>query len=371
MTDYQRYHRQMILPGFGLETQDRLQQARILVVGAGGLGCPALQYLAAAGVGTLGIIDFDKVELTNLHRQVLFSEADIGFSKAVIAAKKLMALNRQIKVEAFDHRLSTKNAAELIGAYDLIIDGSDNFATRYLVNDACVLLQKPLIYGAIYRYEGQVAVFNMADTNGDNTNYRDLFPNPPAPGEMPNCVEAGVIGVLPGIIGSFQANEAIKIITKIGKPLINTLFTYNALNNTSYELQILPNASAYPSAPKNLEELADYDYALSCGHMSMNDIPAEALETMVKEDKNLMLLDVRELHEIPRLDGLQHLSIPLGQLNERIEECGDLEKMLVFCQSGVRSQRAIELLQQKYPERKLYNLKGGINQWIQYQNSKK
>jgi adenylyltransferase/sulfurtransferase len=231
---YERYHRQIILPEFGEIGQQKLLKAKVLVIGAGGLGCPALQYLTAAGIGTIGIVDDDVVSLNNLHRQVLYSVNDIGLSKAERAAHILEQLNPDINIIAYNERLENQNAITLFHDFDIVVDGTDNFSTRYMINDACVLLNKPLVYGAISLFEGQVSVFR--NQNADDVNYRDIFPDPPKEGEVLNCAEAGVLGVLPGIIGTMMANETIKLLTGIGDSLINQLLTYNALNNQVYQL---------------------------------------------------------------------------------------------------------------------------------------
>ena len=232
---YERYQRQIILPEFGEEGQQKLLKAKVLVIGAGGLSCPVLQYLTAAGTGTIGIVDDDVVALNNLHRQVLYSVGDIGSSKAERARHILHQLNPEIKILPYNERLTVQNALILFDEFDIIIDGTDNFSTRYMINDACVLMNKPLVYGAISQFEGQVSVFNFRQTeNEEAVNYRDIFPDPPKEGEVLNCAEAGVLGALPGIIGTMMANETIKLITGIGEPLANQLLTYNALNNQVY-----------------------------------------------------------------------------------------------------------------------------------------
>src|SRR5258705_2623718 len=263
---YERYHRQIILPEFGEEGQQKLIFAKVLVIGAGGLGCPALQYLTAAGIGTIGIVDDDVVALNNLHRQVLYSVNDIGLSKAERATQILQQLNPEIKIIAYNERLTTQNALSLIDEFDIIIDGTDNFSTRYMINDACVLLNKPLVYGAISQFEGQVSVFNPQPLKGSNeaVNYRDLFPDPPRDGEVLNCAEAGVLGVLPGIIGSMMANETIKLIAGIGELLVNRLLTYNALTNQVYELKLPVNEETCKLLPKNKTEFLNTDYEWLC-----------------------------------------------------------------------------------------------------------
>ncbi|ERM80332.1 hypothetical protein P872_13485 [Rhodonellum psychrophilum GCM71 = DSM 17998] len=369
MKDFERYTRQMILPGFGESTQQLLSDARVLVIGAGGLGCPALLYLVAAGVGTIGIVDFDTVELTNLHRQVLYSEEDLGQPKVMVAAKKLAVQNSQVKIVAIETRLTALNAEEIIAGYDIVLDGSDNFPTRYLANDACVLLGKPLVYGSIYRFEGQVAVFNLPDESGQKTNYRDLFPDPSETEGVLNCAEAGVIGILPGIIGGFMANETLKIITRIGSPLCNRLMTFNSLTSATYTMDLSANPKAAEFSPKTLEELSLMDYEIVCEVPGLKELAPEDLDRFFAENEEYRLLDVRESHEMPKLVGYPYFSIPLGSLLDRMEELRENKKILVFCQSGTRSAQAGQLILQNLEDASLYNLKGGINNLIAYQKS--
>ena len=244
----QRYDRQMLLPQLGAKGQQALGSARVLVIGAGGLGCPVLQYLAAAGVGTIGIVDGDTVSLTNLHRQVLYDMSDIGQQKAGLASAKLQRMNPDITIISYSETLTNKNAWEILEIYDIVVDASDNFPTRYLVNDACVLLGKPVVYGAVSRFEGQVAVFNVQRSGADRTiNYRDLFPQAPVSGEIANCAEAGVMGVLPGIIGTLQAGEVIRLITEFGQPQENRLISFNLLTNEwhQWEIQADPDSQNF------------------------------------------------------------------------------------------------------------------------------
>ena len=260
----QRYSRHYTLPGFGELGQQKLQAARVLVVGAGGLGCPVLQYLGAAGVGALGIIDHDHVDLSNLHRQVLYDMTDIGQSKAEVAARKLRQQNPDIEIHYQVEKVHPDNVAVLINTYDLIMDCTDNFASRYLLCDACRLLDKPLIFAAIYQYEGQVAVFNVADDKGIKTDYRHLFPTPPAPLEAPDCTVAGVLGVLPGMIGTLQAAEAIKLLSGIGTVLRNKLMIINMLDNSNYIFDIPKKAPAAALYPQTLAELRAFNYKQYC-----------------------------------------------------------------------------------------------------------
>jgi adenylyltransferase/sulfurtransferase len=253
--EIKRYSRHLLLSGFGKGNQIKLKQSKVLVVGAGGLGCPVLLYLSAAGVGTIGIVDYDTVDITNLQRQVLYTEGDIGASKAKSAATRLSQLNSHINFQSIEAKLNSENCLEILRPYDVIVDGTDNFATRYLLNDACILLDKPIVYGSILKFEGHVSVFNFKKQNGDySSNYRDLFPTPPDPDSVPNCEEAGVLGVLPGMIGTIQANEVIKILTGIHEPLIDTLLILDAetMDVTKFKIQ-------NRGSRNNIKNLIDYD----------------------------------------------------------------------------------------------------------------
>ena len=372
---YERYHRQIILPEFGEEGQRKLLRAKALVIGAGGLGCPVLQYLTAAGVGTIGIVDDDVVALNNLHRQVLYSVNDIGLSKAERAANILQQLNPGIKIISYNERLITQNALAIIDEYDIIIDGTDNFSTRYMINDACVLLNKPLVYGAISQFEGQVSIFNpqppseperagLKESN-EAVNYRDLFPDPPREGDVLNCAEAGVLGVLPGIIGTMMANETIKLITGIGEPLINQLLTYNALNNQVYLLNLSARKETRSLIPKNEKEFLQTDYEWLCAApVQQNEVDPRLFNDMIANG-NIDVIDVRELHETPIVNEFKHIRIPLVQLadNASLIKSGTV---IAFCQSGKRSLQATKILSGIFGEtKKIYSLRGGIVQWKQ------
>ncbi len=366
---YERYQRQILLKEFGEAGQQKLQQAKVLVIGAGGLGCPALQYLAAAGVGTIGIVDNDVVTITNLHRQILYSTDDIGFSKAERAAFKLHQLNPDITITPYNFRLTNKNALNIISDYETIIDGTDNFSTRYMINDACVLMNKPLVYGAISRFEGQVAVFNCkTDNEITPVNYRDLFPHPPKDGTILNCAEEGVLGVLPGIIGCMQASETIKLITGIGKPLLNRLLTYNALTNQFYELVLSANKETAALIPKDEEAFANTDYDWLCSTHANNNFEIDHLYfDALRKEKNITIIDVREHGEIPAINEFTHLRIPLGQLQQKASSIkGDI--ILTICQSGVRSAKAARILSAKFgATKKIFSLQGGIINWKNHQ----
>jgi adenylyltransferase/sulfurtransferase len=364
---YERYHRQIILPEFGEAGQQKLLKAKILVIGAGGLGCPALQYLTAAGIGTIGIVDDDVVTLNNLHRQVLYSVNDIGFSKAERAVDVLRQLNPTIKINAYNERLTTQNALTVFDEFDIIIDGTDNFSTRYMINDACVLLNKPLVYGAISQFEGQVSVYR--NQNDDDVNYRDLFPDPPKEGEVLNCAEAGVLGILPGIIGTMMANEAIKLITGIGELLVNQLFTYNALSNQVYILSLSARKETRSLIPANKTEFLKTDYVWLCSSPLMNDEIDTATFNKLIEKGNVDVIDVRELHEMPAVNEFEHLKIPLTQLADNSSMIKS-ENAIVFCQTGKRSLQATKILSGIFGDKKkIYSLHGGIIEWKKQQQS--
>lgn len=357
-----RYQRQTLLPGIGKKGQQLLLNAKVLVVGAGGLGCPALQYLVAAGVGTVGIVDGDTVDISNLHRQPLYTSNDVGQLKAEIAKARLSALNEDCIIHAYPFYVHATNAFELFEAYDIIVDGSDNFATRYLVNDTCVLQKKPLVYGAVYRFEGQVAVFNCLQANGAySAQYRDLFPNP---ADVPDCATAGVLGVLPGIIGAIQANEAIKLITHTGESSVNMLFTYNALNNQSFQLEFEPTATGRQAVPANRMALEARNYAIDCAtsNVSIIAIDADKFEALITGN-NISIIDVREPGEEPLLTDLIHQQIPLSVFDATALHSDN--DIVLICQSGIRSREAAKRVAAiNKTERKIYTLEGGIINWL-------
>lgn len=358
-----RYSRQILLKGFGEQGQQKLLLAKVLVIGAGGLGCPALQYLAAAGVGTIGIVDDDVVSLSNLHRQILYTTEDIGFLKVEKAAAKLKGLNPDVTIITYQIRLRKENALNIIRRYDLVIDGTDNFASRYMINDACVLLGKALVYGAVSQYEGQVAIFNVRDKNSVITNYRDLFPHPPQDGEVLSCAEAGVLGVLPGIIGTVQAAEAIKIITGIGEPLINRLLTYNVLTNLFYELSLttLPGESLLPKNEGAFLQMK-YDEVCSVNANTVVEIDATAFKRLSRK-KAAVIIDVREKGELPLITNFEHQQIPTSVFGEKVSEIKE-QTVVLFCQHGIRSLYAAEMMQELFGTTKeVYSLKGGIVKW--------
>lgn len=361
--ELERYSRHLIIPEFNIDGQRKLKSAKVLVVGTGGLGSPLLLYLAAAGVGTIGILDFDVVDDSNLQRQVLFSTDDIGESKAKAAKKKLEKLNPHIKLIVHETKLTSANALEIIKDYDLVADGTDNFPTRYLVNDACVILGKPNVYASIFRFEGQVSVFNYTDQKGvTGPNYRDLFPEPPPPGLVPSCAEGGVIGVLPGIIGSLQANEVIKVITGVGEPLSGRLFIFDAL---AFETRVLKLAKD-PNQSK-IKSLIDYDNFCGIrpqenGKGNVKEITVWELKQLADSHADYQLIDVREPYEYDIVN-LGGELIPLKTVEESIDRIRSDKKVVIHCRSGARSAKAIEALERKFGFSNLYNLKGGVLAW--------
>ena len=364
MQDKKRYRQQLLLSELGEAGQEKLLQAKVLVAGAGGLGCPALQYLAAAGIGTIGIVDFDTVDISNLHRQILYAAADVGKPKALVAAAKLKALNPEIAIVPFNMRLHTGNAIQLLSGYDIIIDCTDNFASRYLINDACVLLDKPLIYGAVLRFEGQAGVFNLTDAaSGIKTSYRDLFPEPPRSSSVLSCSEAGVIGVIPGIMGIMQASEAIKIITGAGKPLCNRIVSYNALYNSFHEFEVSQNVNTTAACPKTLAEFENFNYDWFCNaHSSVSEISVNEFNRL-RASEPITIIDVREKGELPVVDEFSFIHIPLGEFEQNVSSVAAENKIVVFCKSGKRSAVAIELLHKTFPGCTAYSLAGGIDSW--------
>ncbi len=361
---YERYQRQVQLKEFGESGQQKLLQTKVLVIGAGGLGCPVLQYLTAAGVGTIGIVDDDVVALHNLHRQPLYSVNDIGLPKVERAASVLQQLNPEINIIPFNQRVTVENALEIIQSFDIIIDGTDNFSTRYMINDACVLLDKPLVYGAVSQYEGQVAIFNSHQKGfGRGINYRDLFPQPPKENEVLNCAEAGVLGVLPGIIGTMMANETIKLITGIGIPLINLLLTYNALNNQLCHLELAAREETPSLIPANEMLFKQMDYEWLCASSSGSfEIDSDKFNNLL-ENETFDVIDVREQNEVPVVNEFYHKKIPLKQIRESVAEI-TADTVVTFCQSGKRSLQAAKILSSIFGEtKKIYSLKGGIENW--------
>ncbi|MGB9336415.1 MAG: molybdopterin-synthase adenylyltransferase MoeB, partial [Candidatus Acidiferrales bacterium] len=360
-----RYSRHLIMPEIGMEGQLKLKRAKVLLVGTGGLGAPLGLYLAAAGVGRIGVVDFDKVDFTNLQRQIMFGTSDVGRPKIEAAGERLGNLNPEIRLDRYETALTSENALEIIRDYDIVADGSDNFPTRYLVNDACVLLGKPNIYGSIFRFEGQASIFGAPG----GPCYRCLYPEPPPPGLVPSCAEGGVLGVLPGIIGSIQAMETLKLILGKGEPLIGRLLLFDALGMKFRELKLrksahCPICGEHPTITKLL------DYAEFCGirgeeapaaQSTVPEMTPRELKARLDGGDDIFVLDVREPHEYQICNIGGHL-IPLGDLPQRVNELDSSREIVAHCRSGKRSADAAEFLR-KAGFKKLWNLRGGILGW--------
>jgi molybdopterin/thiamine biosynthesis adenylyltransferase/rhodanese-related sulfurtransferase len=361
-----RYSRHLIMPEVGMEGQQRLKAAKVLCVGAGGLGSPLALYLAAAGVGTLGLVDFDVVDYTNLQRQIIHSTADVGRKKLASAAEKLRAINPYLDIRPFETRLTSDNALELARQFDIVVDGTDNFPTRYLVNDACVLTGKPNVYGSIFRFEGQVSVF----ATRDGPCYRCLYPEPPPPGLVPSCAEGGVLGILPGLVGVMQATEAVKLILGRGEPLVGRLLLVDALGMRFRELKLrkdprCPACGEHPTVTKLV------DYEAFCGvrgeetpaSAGVPEVTAEQLKHELDAGEDVFILDVREPHEYQICNLGGHL-IPLGELPRRAHELDSSREIVAHCHIGARSAKAVAFLRHA-GFRKVRNLAGGIRAWAE------
>jgi molybdopterin/thiamine biosynthesis adenylyltransferase/rhodanese-related sulfurtransferase len=360
-----RYSRHLIMPEVGMEGQLKIKQAKVLCIGTGGLGAPLGLYLAAAGVGRIGLVDFDVVDTTNLQRQVLFGTSDVGRPKTEAAAERLRNLNPDIQIDTFETQLTSANALELFKDYDIIVDGTDNFPTRYLVNDACVITGKPNVYGSIFRFEGQITVFGYPG----GPCYRCLYPEPPPPGLVPSCAEGGVLGVLPGIVGTIQAAETLKLIIGKGEPLIGRLLLFDALAMKFRELKLRKNPECpvcgeHPTLTKLI------DYAEFCGVRgeegpskvtNVPEITPKELKTRLDRGDDIYILDVREPHEYQICNINGHL-IPLGELSKRVHELDSSREIVAHCKSGKRSAEAVEFLRGA-GFRKISSLKGGILGW--------
>ena len=357
-----RYNRHIILPQFGLAAQKKLKAARVLVVGSGGLGSPILLYLAAAGIGTIGIVDFDTVDESNLQRQVLFDTGEIGMSKAEAAAQRVKALNPHIAVVVHHTKLTSANAMEIIKQYDIVADGTDNFPARYLINDACVLCGKPYVYGSVYQFEGQLSLFNYTNAKGiTGPNYRDLYPTPPPAELIPDCALGGVLGVLPGIIGSMQALELIKTITGVGENLSGKFLVYDALSS-SWRSFTIKRDPGNPLNGKNPTVTSLIDYDAFCNiekEQGLKEINPEELDRLFSSNEDFQLVDVREEDEYAafniggELISLKHILNNAGKIKRD-------KKVVLHCQMGSRSKQAIHLLEEKFGFDNLYNLKGGL-----------
>src|SRR2546429_2502402 len=359
-----RYSRHLILPDVGVPGQEKLKAARVLLIGAGGLGSPAALYLAAAGVGTLGLVDFDNVDVTNLQRQILHGTKDVGRPKLVSARERIADVNPHVRLETYETALTSKNALDILSGYDIVVDGTDNFATRYLVNDACVLTGKPNVYGSIFRFEGRASVF----ATKDGPCYRCLYPEPPPPGLVPSCAEGGVLGILPGLVGVMQATEVVKLILGIGDPLIGRLLLIDALGMKFRELKLRKNpdcpvCGTHPTVTRLI------DYNEFCGvrgeekpvSNGVPEIQVEELKRRLDAKDDLFVLDVREPHEY-QICNINGYLIPLADLAKRVHELDSSREIVAHCRSGARSAKAVDFLRQA-GFKKGHNLAGGILAW--------
>lgn len=362
-----RYNRHLIIAGFGMEAQEKLKKSSVLVVGAGGLGSPVLLYLAAAGIGHIGIVDCDIVEDSNLHRQVLYSVDEIGTAKTQAAKRRLQALNPYINISVYHTQLTAANALDIVSDFDVVADGTDNFPTRYLVNDACVLLDKTNVYASIYQFEGQVSVFNYLHEDGSRgPNYRDLYPTPPEPGLVANCAEAGVLGVLPGIIGSMQALEVIKVITGVGDTLSGRFFTFDALSFDSRVFNVNKNAdNPINGTSPTITDLIDYEQF--CGvkavERKVKKVSSTEFFNWQMQGEDIQIIDVREPHEYDIVNIGSEL-IPLSVIGKNGNRIQTDRRVVILCKSGIRSAKAIRILEDEYGYTNLYNLEGGLLNYI-------
>ncbi|MCB9223163.1 MAG: ThiF family adenylyltransferase [Crocinitomicaceae bacterium] len=356
--EYRRYSRHIQLSELGLEGQEKLKHSSVLVIGAGGLGCPILLYLSAAGVGHIGIIDFDVVEESNLQRQILFDTNDLNRKKAEVVKEKLCKKNPFIEVSIYAFELTNKNALSLFSEYDIIIDGTDNFSTRYLINDACALLSKPLVYGAIHKFEGQVSVFNYKE----GPTYRCLFPDPPSLKTAPSCSDVGVLGILPGIIGLYQGMEAVKIILASEHILSGKVLVVNMLTTTHFKIELKKTSKLENYGIKSTDDYLVFDYPAYCNMKSQEteDIASLTMEEFNEVKMVSIILDVRESWEVPRAEGKRIIEAPLNDIDQFVDQIPLDEQVIVICQKGSRSLKAIRYLQEHYNFNNLVNLKGGI-----------
>lgn len=362
--EIQRFSRHLILPEVGMEGQIKLKNAKVLLVGTGGLGAPLGLYLAAAGIGTIGLVDFDVVDVSNLQRQVIHGTKDIGRKKIDSAADRMLDINPHLKIVKHEVPLTSENAKEIVAQYDIVADGTDNFPTRYLVNDVCVLLNKPNVYGSIFRFEGQSSIF----ATEDGPCYRCLYPEPPPPGLVPSCAEGGVLGILPGTVGLIQATEVVKLILGAGTPLTGRLMLYDALNMKFRELKLRRNPDCPSGKCSVVKELIDYKEfcgipdAPAAPPVSTGDLEVTEVKAMIDSGEDFILVDVREPHEYQIASIPKATLIPLGQLPMRLSELAKDANIVCHCKSGMRSAKAVDLLKQNGYSR-VRNMKGGILAW--------
>jgi sulfur-carrier protein adenylyltransferase/sulfurtransferase len=354
----QRYIRQTSLPDFGTQGQETMAHAKVLVIGVGGLGCPLLQYLVTMGIGELGIVDGDIVSLSNLPRQILFAPSELGNYKVDAAKSALLKLNAEVKIATYQYYIDQVWCLEIIPQYDLVVDCSDNFATRYMVNDACVLLQKPLVFAAVNKYEGQIALFNIASDEGYTANYRDLFPNIPEANEVQNCNDAGILGVVPGLIGLLQATEVIKYICNLGQLLTNKVLYYNILTHQSMIIEYKHNKSSKDNMPKSTSDFLSMSYQSSCEDVEVEEI--SAIEFSKLNFDEVSIVDVRGAQELPKWTVTDYIAIELKDLSYRLHDLPE-GKIIFVCQAGIRSFEAARIASQYFDDSSRFSsLKGGI-----------
>ncbi|MCH8904734.1 MAG: molybdopterin-synthase adenylyltransferase MoeB [Bacteroidetes bacterium] len=366
--ELKRYSRNILLSELGVAGQEKLKKAKVLAIGAGGIGCPVLSYLAAAGVGRIGVVDDDVVEESNLQRQVLYTQNNIGSSKAIVAEQRLSLMNPMIKIEGFNMRFSPEVALDLINDYDLVIDGSDNFPTRYLINDACVKLDKPFIMGSVQKFNGMVGVFNLNQPDGaKGPTYRCLFPSSPDPESAPDCNETGVLGALPGMIGSMMANETIKVIADFGEPLSGKILLVNVLDNSFNILKLKRNKIEVSKIEEgSLWETSDYENFCNIGknpEKMIKEITPKELKEKIDNKEDHQLIDVREPYEADIVNISGEL-IPMGEIMKNVDKIAKDKPVIFHCRSGARSAQVVTFLEDKHQFDNLYNLQGGILAWI-------
>lgn len=354
-----RFERQINLRGFGIKGQNKLRHSSALVIGGGGLGCPALMYLAAAGIGKIGIADGDTVSVSNLNRQIFFGEKDDGKKKVSVISSILSDKYSDIEIEIFPDYLTTHNTPELLSPYDIILDCTDNFSARYLINDACVLLNKPLVHGSIFEYQGQVTLFNVKNNRGETFNYRDLFTVAPDSSQIPNCDETGVLGVLPGMIGTLQATEAIKYLSGTGTLLSGRLLCYNMEIQQFYDIEITHNPESLQHMPLTIAAFREFDYSLVCPSVQTLDWN-EAYSLFNKNPMETIFVDVRERTELPRVKNIPVTDLPLSILAEDSFRLTEKKNLLIFCQGGIRSIKAAKALIEIFPKKHIFSIRGGV-----------
>jgi adenylyltransferase/sulfurtransferase len=357
-SEISRYARHLNLPGIGMKGQEKLKNGSVLIVGCGGLGVPAMQYLAAAGLGRIGLIDGDSVDVSNLQRQVIYKSDEQGQKKATLAAQKLAALNPEIEIEVYDEFLSVHNALRIIENYDIVVDATDNIPARYLINDACVILAKAMVYGSVYRYEGLVSVFNALSGEKRGPDYRDLYPDPPHPESVPSCEEGGVLGVLPGIIGSIQALEVIKMIVGLPGVLSGKLLLFDALTTQTRIINVRKLEKR-----KEIKGLIDYEeFCNPALETEVNELEPHELQKMIEEGADIQLIDVREKYEYD-LGNIGGISMPLSDFENQMLRLKSNSRIVFYCRKGERSKKAISMALKSFPMQNLYHLKGGILEW--------